>query len=315
MAVIAVAGGNGNVAPHIIDALISRNRHRIVVLSRKPPPKSLTPGLSEHKQVDYHNSDCLCAALKGVNVVLSFILPFGDKDNLAQKTLIDACIKVGVRRFAPSEWAVTSSTSNPFYESRSQVRKYLESVNTPTLQLEYTCFQPGLFLDYFTYPMQSTKHLKITQHYIDFETRQAILVDDGEQPVTFTLIDDLAQVVAEAIDYEGVWPPNGGVAGWQTTSAELVRIGESLRGKFIIHRISKADLDAGNFTSPWCPILAHPSIPKDQLELMSRKINLEALKGISRAEWVMTEDWNSLLPAFSFTNPREFLEKWWKGRI
>ena len=44
-------------------------------------------------------------ALRNVDVVLSFILPFSDSGNIAQKTLIDACIDAGVRRFAPSEWA------------------------------------------------------------------------------------------------------------------------------------------------------------------------------------------------------------------
>lgn len=210
----------------------------------------------------------------------------------------------------------SSGSSSPFYQSRTDVRKYLELVNSPTLRLEYTCFQPGLFLDYFTYPMQSAKHLKITQHYIDFETRQAILVDNGEQPVTFTLIDDLAHVVAEAIDYEGIWTADGGVSGWQTTSAELVRIGEHLRGgqKFTIHHVSKADLDAGNLTSPWCPILAHPAIPEDQLEPMSRKINLQALKGIVEGDWVVTGDWNRVLPAVHFTDPLRFLSKWWTSR-
>lgn len=199
---------------------------------------------------------------------------------------------------------------------RDEVRRYLESVNSPKLQLEYTCFQPGLFLDYFTYPMQSTKHLKITQHYIDFETRQAILVEGGDQPVTFTFIDDLAEVVTEAIDYEGVWPADGGVSGWQTTPAELVRLGERLRGgePFTIYHVSKADLDAGDLKTPWCPILAHPAIPKEQLEPMSRKINLEVLKGIADNEWVVGEDWNRLLPAFQFKDPVQFLTKWWAGR-
>lgn len=309
----------------------------------------LVPGIAEHKQVDYHDLDRLTAALDGVDVVLSFILPFTDTDNIAQKTLVDACVKAGVRRFAPSEWAVyvgnlilfiyqhqkhtmcssenvfghaadpeysSSGSSSPFYQSRTDIRKYLELVNSPNLRLEYTCFQPGLFLDYFTYPMQSAKHLKITQHYIDFETRQAILVDNGEQPVTFTLIDDLAQVVAAAIDYEGIWPADGGVSGWQTTSAELVRVGERLRGgkKFKIYHVSKADLDAGHLASPWCPILAHPAIAEEQLEPMSRKINLEALKGIIEGDWVMTEDWNRLLPAVHFTDPLQFLNKWWTSR-
>ncbi|KAK2756650.1 hypothetical protein FQN54_005095 [Arachnomyces sp. PD_36] len=316
MTVIAVAGGRGNVGPHILDALIARNRHKIIILSRRTTTEPPKPGIAEQKHVNYEDLDCLTAALEGVEVVISFILPFADKDGLAQKTLIDASIKAGVRRFAPSEWALGPNSNNPFYQMRNDIRRYLESVNSPKLQLEYTCFQPGLFLDYFTYPMQSAKHMKITQHYIDFETRQAILVGDGDQPVTFTLIDDLAQVVAGAIEYEGAWPADGGVAGWQTTPAELVRLGERLRGgqKFTIHRVNKADLDDGNLTSPWCPVLEHPAIPKEHLEPMSRKINIQAMKGVVEGEWAVEEDWNRLLPEFRFSDPVAFLEKWWTGR-
>ncbi|KAI0450351.1 hypothetical protein F5B21DRAFT_491313 [Xylaria acuta] len=316
MAVIAVAGGNGNVGPHILDALIAKQRHRIILLSRKARPQLLPVGIDDHICVDYKDLKCVAAALEGVQVVLSFILPFADQDNVAQKTLIDACVSAGVRRFAPSEWATSSNTANPFYRMRDEVRRYLEFINTPKLVLEYTCFQPGLFLNYFTYPMQSSKHLKITQHYIDFDSRQAILVGDGEQPVTFTLVDDLARVVAEAIDYEGVWPADGGVAGWQTTSAELVRLGERLRGGrcFKIHHVSTADLDAGNLTSPWCPVLEHPSIAKENLDMMSRKINVQALRGIANGEWVVSGEWNRLLPNFQFGNPTQFLASWWADR-
>lgn len=70
----------------------------------------------------------------------------------------------------------------------------------------------------------------MSAHYIDFESRQAIIVDAGRQPVTFTLVQDLAAVVAEALDHPQRWPTVGGVQGWQTTSADLVKLGEKLRG-------------------------------------------------------------------------------------
>lgn len=83
-------------------------------------------------------------------------------------------------------------------------------------------------------------------HYIDFENRQAIIVDEGSQPVTFTIAQDLASVVAEALDYEQRWPTVGGVQGWQTTSADLVKLGEKLRGVFLLNsqhfsQVFKAD--------------------------------------------------------------------------
>lgn len=158
--------------------------------------------------------------------------------------------------------------------------------------------------------------MKITQHYIDFETRQAILVGDGEHPVTFTLIDDLALVVANAVDYNGIWPTIGGVAGWQTTSAELIRVGERVRGgrKFKIYRVEKADLDVGEFKSSWCPILEHPAITNEQLGTMSRQINLQAMKGIAEGAWTVSDEWNRRLPDFTFADPVKFLERWWAGK-
>ncbi|KAF7513034.1 hypothetical protein GJ744_011300 [Endocarpon pusillum] len=104
----------------------------------------------------------------------------------------------------------------------------------------------------------------MSAHYIDFETRQAILIDDGQQPVTFTVAQGMAAVVATALDYPREWPRDGGMQGWQTTSAELVRLGESIRGgPFTIYRVTQADLEANGLQTPWCPIIEHPAIPKD----------------------------------------------------
>lgn len=60
---------------------------------------------TEWMQVDYSDKENLTQVLKGVDVVLSFVTPQTDSDNVAQKNLIDASIQAGVKRFAPSEWA------------------------------------------------------------------------------------------------------------------------------------------------------------------------------------------------------------------
>ncbi len=90
-------------------------------------------GIADHICVDYKDLECVAAALDGVQVVLSFILPYADQDNEAQKALIDACIRAGVRRFAPSEWAMlvgllfhlSSRRADP---GRAQVFEYRQSV-------------------------------------------------------------------------------------------------------------------------------------------------------------------------------------------
>lgn len=44
-------------------------------------------------------------ALKGVHTLLSFVTEQEDPDSPLQKNLIKAAIEVGVKRFAPNEWA------------------------------------------------------------------------------------------------------------------------------------------------------------------------------------------------------------------
>lgn len=56
-------------------------------------------------KVDYCHKKALVAILKEIDVVLSFILPYSDPEDIAQRNLIDTSIEAGVKRFAASEWA------------------------------------------------------------------------------------------------------------------------------------------------------------------------------------------------------------------
>jgi hypothetical protein len=69
--------------------------------------------------------------------------------------------------------------------------------------------------------------------YVDFENRKAILVDDGNYKITLTTVQDMAGVVAEALDYPGEWPVVGGITGCEVTLAEVIQLGEDIRGKYI----------------------------------------------------------------------------------
>lgn len=66
---------------------------------------------------------------------------------------------------------------------------------------------------------------------IDFENRRAWQIADGKYSVTLTTVEDLAEVVARALDFVGPWPEVGGVRGSQVTVASLLSLGEDLRGK------------------------------------------------------------------------------------
>jgi uncharacterized protein YbjT (DUF2867 family) len=120
MVKIAIAGGAGNVGQEVIDALLARNKHEILILSRKvcllhidtsqltsqdAPETEIAPGVKWAKTA-YQDIDELVKILEGVHTVLSFMSvgPAGLEDRL-QENLIDASVKAGVKRFAPSEWA------------------------------------------------------------------------------------------------------------------------------------------------------------------------------------------------------------------
>jgi hypothetical protein len=56
-------------------------------------------------QTDYNDESELVELLRGVNTVLCFFAVHLDPGCETQKRLIDAAVKAGVRRYAPSEWA------------------------------------------------------------------------------------------------------------------------------------------------------------------------------------------------------------------
>ena len=54
---------------------------------------------------------------------------------------------------------------------------------------------------------------------IDFESRRAITMEGGDNGVlTLTTVQDLAGVVARAVEYEGEWPEVGGIKGTDMAS-------------------------------------------------------------------------------------------------
>lgn len=66
----------------------------------------------------------------------------------------------------------------------------------------------------------------------DFENRRAIMREGGDDDtIVLTTVQDLAGVVARAIDYEGEWPVVGGVRGSRISIKELIALAEEIRGQ------------------------------------------------------------------------------------
>ncbi|KAH6876413.1 hypothetical protein B0T10DRAFT_540968 [Thelonectria olida] len=311
MGKVAVAGGSSNVGREVIDRILLRGNHEVVIFSRKDSDHEPIDNVA-WLTVDYDNPDSLAQALRGVDTVLSFIAAF-DPETFArvQKNLIDACVANGVKRFAPSEWACRDEGSPAHYDSKAVVRRYLEKINTPTKTLEYCLFQPGFFTNYFANGRPTTKHFHMQDMFADFANRRALQVEDGNFPVTLTTVEDLAEVTAQALDYDGEWPPIGGIQGSQTTVAGLISLGEKLRGKFKVDMVSYEASKAGTFELPWYPLLTHKAVPLEMRHAASQRITLGYMTSLADGAWYVSDEWNQLLPDCKFTSAEEYLQKVW----
>lgn len=65
---------------------------------------------------------------------------------------------------------------------------------------------------------------------IDFYRRRVLTLDGHEDDtITLTTTQDMAKVVARAVDYEGDWPVFGGIVGSNITISQLIALGEKIR--------------------------------------------------------------------------------------
>ncbi|KIX01185.1 uncharacterized protein Z518_08910 [Rhinocladiella mackenziei CBS 650.93] len=313
---VVLAGGLGGVGREISDALLQRGKSRLTVFTRKLPSEALTPrNVDEDRssstyrvvKVDYSDVNELASHLQNVDVVLSFVL---DYDNKVQKNLIDACMIAKVKRFAPSEWVWANYSGIELFKYKDDARSYLEQINAQGKVLEYCLFQPGMFMNYLSFPKKSASHLHLSPIPIDVQNYKAITLE-GENPhVVFTTVQDLARVVALAVEHTLPWPTVGQICGTRTTVKDLISLAEQIRGThFEIHQVRRTDLELGKMESPWTPQIIHSSVPPDKVEEMSRQLSINWLLAAARESMDVSPTWNYLLPGFKPTQVTDFLNE------
>ena len=83
------------------------NYSQLDLLTWDPQDPAQVPALPGVKWVrtTYEDEAELVQLLEGVHTVLCFFVVHLDVNNQAQKHLINAAVKAGVRRYAPAEWS------------------------------------------------------------------------------------------------------------------------------------------------------------------------------------------------------------------
>ncbi|TVY94477.1 Oxidoreductase, partial [Lachnellula willkommii] len=182
--------------------------------------------------------------------------------------------------------------------------------------LEYTLFQPGLFLDYLATPYKTAKHLEPLNTIIDFQNQRAIVVDGYDTVMTYTTIQDLATVVVRAVDLGGEWAMISGISGNKLPISQVLKIGEKLRGHpFTIDKVRLEDLENGILTASWTLEASHPTVAGDQIEKMLKTVLIGTLIGSAKGAWDVSDEVNKLLPDFRFTQIDDFLTEVWQGKL
>lgn len=140
-------------------------------------------------QVDYSSTGILAAALRGQDAVISTV---GSSGISGQKTVIDACIEAGVRRFIPSDFGALTTRpgaeSLPLNAPWIEIQEYLKAKALDE-KIQYTLFAVGPFLEFF----MSMPFLA------DIMTQEVTLFDNGEHSFSSTSISSIGKAVAGAL--------------------------------------------------------------------------------------------------------------------
>lgn len=167
-------------------------------------------------------------------------------------------------------------------------------------------------MDYFAHPRPLSPNLITWPFFIDFDSRRALILDDGNQLIALTRILDVSEILALALDDPNPWPPVGGMRGTTVTLNELLALGKELRGgEWQIEYIRSEDIRKGELKSSWIPPLAHPVIPVEHRKQFSRDFVIMFMDAILRGSWVTSDEWNKRFPDYKFTSAREYLTEAW----
>ncbi|KAF6838358.1 nmra-like family protein [Colletotrichum plurivorum] len=267
MAVIAVAGGTGNVGRTIVEAIVATGKHDVKILARKANPDLEKQVGASIIVVDYANVEATAKALEDNNVhtVVSAINMMPPPGQVPQEIeLIRAAdASKTTKRIISSGWGI------PHHEGQindlGSVPYKLNAqafLKNETKSLEHAVVHNGFFLDYWGAQAEKSYMAPITL-VIDIPNNAAAIPGSGNVPVAFTHTRDVAKFVAAALDLER-WEPDLFIVGDKVTWNEFLRFAEEAKGtKFDVSYDSVETLKTGQATELPSQIPAYPFFPKE----------------------------------------------------
>lgn len=129
---VLILGGTGSIGTPIVSALLSSHPHKfnVSVYTRSKAKAKLPPSVTVIEG-DYEPGS-LASAFRGQDAVISALATVSATDHAQQKTIIDAAIGAGVKRYVPSEFGLDTSEKRaeeaiPPIGGKREVIKYIRS--------------------------------------------------------------------------------------------------------------------------------------------------------------------------------------------
>lgn len=311
MVTVALAGATTGLGLTILRHLASpRNNktHTIVLLSRTPQPEWTARGVHV-RAVDYTSHSSLTAALHDVHTVVSLIGGSAAALRDGQLALIAAAKQAGVRRFAPSEFALRGGTYG--VELYAGKREVWEAVVASGM--EYTRFSCGLFLGLLgTGTPKGASEVGVGEgaasgeeealggvrpwnFVVNVRAGTADLPGDGLEKVVFTDTRDVARFVEAALGMEA-WPEELGMRGDLVDWREVVGVLERVQGRrFLVRENSVEDLE------------------RVAAEVEGKRFYNQVRVELARGAGVVGDELNKAFPQIKPVGVEEYVRKWWEG--
>ncbi|PLN81566.1 NAD(P)-binding protein [Aspergillus taichungensis] len=313
MAIIAVAGGTGQLGRAIVEALRDTTSHSVYVLTRKADDDLAKELGIPLLLADYSNVESLTSLLQSnsIDTVISAVSVMDDTTSTAQLNLIEAAEKSSsTKRFIPSEFGLPYTQEHaalfPTIKGKLAAAQKLQSTTT----LEYSFISNGIFLDYYGMPKVKSYLQQSLVLVVDMAHNTAAIPGSGDVPVVFTYTFDVARFVAAFVGTPD-WPERSTIIGDKKTWNEFVAIAEEVKGvKFNIIHDSEEKLKTFQTTElPSHPSI-YPAFPKEQLQYILATFARWSNAGdMNLSE---EESLNRRFPEIQPRSVRDVLEEGWK---
>ncbi|KAJ0162802.1 hypothetical protein CTA2_3988 [Colletotrichum tanaceti] len=233
---VAVVGGSGNLGPSVIRSLLAGG-FQVTALSRKESSATF-PSEVAVKKVDLGSLDEVTAALQGQDAVASIV---GNDGFAGQKTLVDAALAAGVKRFIPSEFGIHTREARGtkiggILAPKIQISDYLIELSEKNTSFTWTGISVGPFFDWdFSSSILG----------FDVKNKTVNIFDSGNEPVSPSTLGLIGDSVAGVLkNPEATANKYIQVASFTTTQRELLGLVEEHTGSaWTVNDVKASDLE------------------------------------------------------------------------